>query len=102
MQNERTKDEWPACIRTDTRRLNDNERICVFWDSFSGENELRAKAAQRVGRTLDESKFDLTYVGGRTGLIGALADAALNTGGTVIGGMPLALVGREIHHTGLT
>jgi uncharacterized protein (TIGR00730 family) len=44
----------------------------------------------------------LVYGGGRVGLMGAVADAAMNAGGKVIGVMPRALVDKELAHRGLT
>jgi uncharacterized protein (TIGR00730 family) len=55
-----------------------------------------------MGRLLGETGRRLVYGGGRTGLMGALADAALNAGGEVIGIMPRHLVEREVAHVGLT
>jgi uncharacterized protein (TIGR00730 family) len=46
--------------------------------------------------------IDLVYGGGRVGLMGELADAALAGGGRVIGVIPVALFSREVGHTGLT
>jgi uncharacterized protein (TIGR00730 family) len=43
----------------------------------------------------------LIYGGGRVGLMGAVADAALSAGGEVVGVMPRSLVEREIAHRGL-
>ena len=55
-----------------------------------------------MGRYLAASKRRIAYGGGRTGLMGALADAALAAGGEVIGIMPRHLVDREVAHSGLT
>ncbi len=77
-------------------------RICVFCGSKSGHNELYAAAAQEVGQTLARSGIELVYGGGRIGLMGLVADAALFEGGKVIGVIPRSLVDREIQHTGLT
>lgn len=55
-----------------------------------------------MGRLLAESGRRLVYGGGRTGLMGALADGALAAGGEVIGIMPGHLVDHEVAHTGLT
>lgn len=55
-----------------------------------------------MGRYLAASKRRIVYGGGRTGLMGALADAALAAGGEVIGIMPRHLVDREVAHAGLT
>ena len=77
-------------------------RICVFCGSNSGNSELYANAARQTGRVLAARRIDLVYGGGRVGLMGAVADAALDAGGCVIGVMPRALVEREIQHTRLT
>jgi len=77
-------------------------RVCVFCGSKSGNNELYASAARETGRALGRRGIDLVYGGGRVGLMGALADAALFAGGAVIGVIPQSLVDREIQHTGLT
>src|SRR5580693_3717821 len=77
-------------------------RICIFCGSRSGNNDLYTQAARQTGRTLAERQIDLVYGGGRVGLMGEVADAALSAGGTVIGVMPRALVAREIQHTRLT
>jgi hypothetical protein len=55
-----------------------------------------------MGRYLATRGTRIVYGGGRTGLMGALADAALAAGGEVIGIMPRHLVEREVAHTGLT
>jgi uncharacterized protein (TIGR00730 family) len=77
-------------------------RICVFCGSKSGNNQLYAHAARDTGTALARSGIDVVYGGGRVGLMGALADAALLAGGAVIGVMPQSLVEREIQHVGLT
>lgn len=77
-------------------------RICVFCGSHSGHNKIYEKAAQEMGRSLAARGVGVVYGGGRVGLMGALADAALAAGGAVIGVMPQSLVDREIQHTGLT
>ncbi len=51
---------------------------------------------------LAEAGIDIVYGGGRVGLMGAVADAALAAGGRVIGIMPRSLVSNEIAHPGLT
>lgn len=55
-----------------------------------------------LGRTIAESGRTLVYGGGKLGLMGALADAALTAGGKVIGVIPLALSVKEVAHAGLT
>jgi hypothetical protein len=60
-------------------------RICVFCGSNYGNKELYADAAREMGRILAQRGIDLVYGGGRVGLMGVVADAALAAGGAVIG-----------------
>jgi uncharacterized protein (TIGR00730 family) len=55
-----------------------------------------------VGETLARRGIVMVYGGGRVGLMGAVADAALEEGGEVVGVMPEALLAKEIAHEGLT
>jgi len=59
-------------------------------------------AAESVGRYLAQRGIGVVYGGGKVGLMGAVADAALEAGGTVIGVIPEVLFDKEIGHTGLT
>lgn len=76
--------------------------ICVYCGSSAGTEPVYADAAREVGRLLAERGLRLVYGGGRVGLMGMVADAALAAGGTVIGVIPKALADREIAHTSLT
>lgn len=60
------------------------------------------ETARSVGRGLAERGIGVVYGGGRLGLMGAVADAALAAGGEVIGVIPEALVGSEVAHRGCT
>ncbi len=75
--------------------------LCVFCGSNAGARPAYAEAARQVGRLLAESGIRLVYGGGNVGLMGILADAALEAGGSVIGVIPEALVAWEVAHTGL-
>jgi len=77
-------------------------RICIFCGSNSGHNGIYEDAARAMGSTIAARGIDLIYGGGRVGLMGAVAYAALSAGGAVIGVMPRSLVDREIQHTRLT
>src|SRR5882757_2769460 len=77
-------------------------RICGFCGSSAGNNQVYADAACETGTTLAQRRIALVYGGGRVGLMGVLADAALNAGGRVIGVIPQSLLEREIQHTGLS
>lgn len=77
-------------------------RLCVFCGSSVGARAEYLAAAQTLGRTLAERGVRLVYGGARVGLMGAVADAALASGGEVVGVIPRALEEREIAHTGLS
>ena len=78
------------------------ERICVFAGSGSGNRPEFAGAAARLGRLLAESELGVVFGGGHTGLMGHLADAALEAGGRVHGVIPEALWDLELGHEGVT
>jgi uncharacterized protein (TIGR00730 family) len=76
--------------------------VCVFCGSSSPPDPRFRRRAVELGEAIAASKFDLVYGGGRVGLMGALADAALGRGGRVVGVIPLGLFGREVGHSGLS
>lgn len=77
-------------------------RLCVFCGSNPGHDPAYRALAEKLGRFLAVRGIGIVYGGGRIGLMGALADAALTAGGEVIGVIPQALIDREIGHGGLT
>ncbi len=74
----------------------------MFCASSHGARPAYVAAAQQVGQLLAGRGIELVYGGGCVGLMGTVADAALAAGGRAVGVMPVALVEREIAHTGLT
>jgi uncharacterized protein (TIGR00730 family) len=78
------------------------KRICVFCGSSRGSRPAYADAARRMGTELARRGLGLVYGGGRVGLMGILADAALAAGGEVIGIIPEALLAWEVAHASLT
>jgi uncharacterized protein (TIGR00730 family) len=78
------------------------ERIGVYCASNDGLRPEYLSAARAMGALLAARGIAVVYGGGRVGLMGALADAALAAGGEVIGVMPHALVQREVAHHELT
>jgi len=76
--------------------------ICVFCGSSYGTRDSYADAARQTGRLIAEKGLTLVYGGARVGLMGTVADAALEAGGEVIGVLPRALQDKEIGHEGLT
>jgi uncharacterized protein (TIGR00730 family) len=77
-------------------------RICVYAGSNPGADPAYGEAAADLARVLTGRGIGVVYGGARVGLMGILADTALEAGGEVIGVMPRGLVDREIGHTGLT
>jgi uncharacterized protein (TIGR00730 family) len=77
-------------------------RVCVFCGSSPGTNPAYLEAARAMGRALARRKLGLVYGGGGVGLMGAVADAALEGGGEVVGVIPRALQLRELAHGRLT
>jgi uncharacterized protein (TIGR00730 family) len=82
--------------------MADINAVAVFCGSRPGKDPAYRAAAQALGRGLAEAGIRLVYGGGRIGLMGVLADAALEAGGTVIGVIPEFLTQREVAHQGVT
>lgn len=78
------------------------KRLAVYCGSATPADPVYMECARDVGRTLAERGIGVVYGGGRLGLMGAVADAALAAGGEVIGVIPEALTGAEVAHRGLT
>jgi len=77
-------------------------RLCIFCGSSSGRRSVHGQVVQQVGRLLALRGIELVYGGGNIGLMGALANACLESGGRVIGVIPQSLVDKEVAHSGLT
>lgn len=76
--------------------------LCVYCGSRPGDDARFASAARAIGQAIGQRGWRLVYGGGRAGLMGSVADAALAAGAEVIGVIPRALMGRELGHGGLT
>lgn len=74
----------------------DIKRLCVFCGSNAGHNPIYRSEAEKLGRLLAVRRIELVYGAGNIGLMGAVADACLAAGGTVIGVIPEALMGKEV------
>ncbi len=70
--------------------------ICVYLGSRPGDNPRFAQAATAVGRWIGERGGQLVYGGGRSGLMGTVAEATRLAGGRVLGVIPQALVDKEL------
>jgi hypothetical protein len=78
------------------------KRLAVYCGSATPADPVYMEAARAVGAGLAARGIGIVYGGGRLGLMGAVADAALAAGGEVIGVIPQALVDAEVAHRGLT
>jgi uncharacterized protein (TIGR00730 family) len=82
--------------------LSGVRRVTVFCGSAFGSDPAFSAAAADLGRLLAEARIGVVYGGGHVGLMGVVADAALEAGGEVIGVIPRRLADREVAHAGLT
>jgi uncharacterized protein (TIGR00730 family) len=76
--------------------------LCVFCGSSPGVDPAHGAAARALGGAIGAAGIELVYGGGRVGLMGMVADAAMAAGGRVTGVIPKALFDLEVGHRGLT
>ncbi len=76
--------------------------VCVYCGSSSRVDQVYKDAAVELGQTLAKNKWDVVYGGGRVGLMGLVADSALQAGSKVVGIIPKHIEAREVQHTELT
>jgi hypothetical protein len=76
--------------------------IAVFCGSKTGNNLLFLQHAKELGKLLAENNITLIYGGANVGIMGAIADAAMNNGGKVVGIIPKVLVDWERKHEAIT
>ena len=77
-------------------------RLCVYCGSSGAVDRQYREAASELGARLAAAGIGLVYGGGRVGLMGLLADAALAAGGEVTGVIPHRLRDAELAHHGVT
>ena len=77
-------------------------RLCVYCGSSGAVEARYREAASELGARLAAAGIELVYGGGRVGLMGLLADAALTTNGKVTGIIPRRLLDAEVAHLGVT
>ncbi len=75
--------------------------LCVYCGSRSGSEASYANAADDVGTFIGRSGWQLVYGGGRAGLMGRVADAAIAAGARTVGVIPQSLMQRELGHPDL-
>ena len=76
--------------------MNPEFSICVYCGSRPGERPEFSEAAKAVGQWIGQRGGQLVYGGGRTGLMGTVAEATRLAGGRVVGIIPKALVDKEL------
>jgi hypothetical protein len=76
--------------------------VAVYCGSADGKDPAFLVEARALGSAIAAAGLGVVYGGANVGLMGAVADAALEAGADVIGVLPEVLAGREIAHTGLT
>ena len=93
-------------MNNDSTEVTDTSKpafsLCVYCGSRTGTQPEFAAIAALVGTWIGTHGGQLVYGGGRNGLMGILADAALAAGARVVGVIPKALVEKEWAHTGCT
>ena len=72
--------------------------ICVYCGSSDRGPAAHRAAARHLGRLMAESGIQLVFGGGRVGLMGTIADSAMQAGGRVVGIIPEHLVRAEVGH----
>ncbi|MBN9562466.1 MAG: TIGR00730 family Rossman fold protein [Alphaproteobacteria bacterium] len=82
--------------------MPDIQSVAVFCGSRPGGDPVYRRAAEALGDGLARSGKTLIFGGGRIGLMGAVADAALKAGGRVIGVIPDFLTRTEVAHPGVS
>jgi uncharacterized protein (TIGR00730 family) len=75
--------------------------VCVYCGSRAGRRPGYLALAQALGSAIGRRGWQLVYGGGRAGLMGAVADAALAAGARVVGIIPDSLMRLEVGHAGL-
>jgi uncharacterized protein (TIGR00730 family) len=76
--------------------------VCVYCGSANHATRKYFTAAHQMGKTLARRGLTLVYGGGKTGLMGTLADGVLENGGQVIGVITAGMNTPELAHTALT
>ena len=76
--------------------------VCIFCGSSFGDDPRYTDAARETGVEIARRGWTLVYGGARVGLMGVVANAALDAGGRVVGVVPRFLYEREVGHDGIT
>lgn len=77
------------------------KKIAVFCGASLGFNDIYANEARKLGVFLAQKNIEIVFGGGKFGMMGTIADAALENGGKVTGVIPHFLKQEEIEHNGI-
>jgi len=78
------------------------KRICVFCGANTGKRDQYSTAAKDLAEELVSREIEIVYGGGRIGLMGVLAERAIELGGRVIGVIPESLAIKEVAHDSIS
>ncbi len=81
--------------------MADIRAVAVFCGASPGHAPVFREAAVALGTGLAQAGLQLIYGGGHVGLMGAVSDAAVAAGGSVVGVIPDFLMRREVAHAGI-
>jgi len=82
--------------------MTEIRNVCVYCGSSSRVDQAYKDAAVALGKLVVDQGWGVVYGGGRVGLMGLVADSALEQGGNVVGIIPEHIQSREIEHNDLT
>ncbi|MFA5592956.1 MAG: TIGR00730 family Rossman fold protein [Micavibrio sp.] len=82
--------------------MTEIKSVCVYCGSSARVDQSYKDAAVATGKMIAERGWSVVYGGGRVGLMGLVADSALEAGAPVVGIIPKHIQAREIEHTDLT
>lgn len=82
--------------------MSEIKNVCVYCGSSSRVDDAYKNAATSLGKLIASEGWGVVYGGGRVGLMGLVADSALENGAPVIGIIPEHIQEREVEHTDLT
>lgn len=83
-------------------KMTNIKNVCVYCGSSSKVDDAYKEAATKLGALIAAEGWGVVYGGGRVGLMGLVADSALEKGASVVGIIPEHIQGREVEHTNLT
>jgi len=82
--------------------LSYTQNVTVYCGASFGVDERYQEITRKLGEWIGKNNYNLVYGGGRSGLMGLIADSVLENGGKVTGIITHFLSEREIAHDGIT